>query len=205
MITQLKQKYNLSPLLQTALVDLHPIDRISWESYAARGIVQEIGIQLREFQNGKCCYCGLKYDETGRSEIEHIAPRKARPAEYPQFSFHPLNLAISCQLCNSPNMKGQYNSIDVLADKYDNCTFRIVHPYLDNPIRHYKWSHGLLGVLVIGLSAKANESIRLFKLASEHRTTARAKQRNHEILINTYNISQLTLTKIKLAISFIPK
>ena len=46
-----------------------------------------IGNQLRGFQNGKCCFCGLNYDETGQGQIEHIAPKKARPNEKPIIAF----------------------------------------------------------------------------------------------------------------------
>lgn len=202
MINQLTRTFTLSLAEQAIVNGFMPFTRMSWESYPANGIRQIIGTQLRNLQNGKCCYCGLLYDETGRGEIEHIAPKKARPNEYPEFSFLHLNLAMACQLCNSSTMKGQYNSINIYNGNYTNCTFRIVHPYLDNHTHHYRWSHGLLRVVITGISNEARESIRLFKLAEEHRTTARAKQKNQERLVAFYNLPQNTLDRINRALTF---
>lgn len=202
MINQLTQTYTLTPQQQAVVNGLMPFTRDTWESYAAAGIRAIIGDQLRIFQNGKCCFCGLYYDETGGGQIEHIAPKKARPQEYPGFSFEPLNLAMACQLCNSSTMKGQYNSIAVYNNNYANCTFRIVHPYIDNHTLHYKWSNGLLRVLISGISNEGRESIRLFKLDGEHRTTARAKQRLYDGLVEFYQIPQHTIDRIKQVLNF---
>lgn len=202
MINQLTQTFILTPHQQAVVDGFLPFTKLTWESYDARHIRDVIGIQLRNFQNGKCCFCGLLYDETGRAEIEHIAPKKARPSEYPEFSFLPLNLAMACQLCNSSTMKGQYNPITVTDINYANCTFGIVHPYLDNHTLHYKWNYGFLRVVITGISDKGRESIRLFKLAEEHRTLARAKQRSHEMRIAFYNLPQNTIDRIKSALLF---
>src|ERR1700755_287337 len=125
MINQLTQRFILTAGQQALVNGLMPFTRDTWESYAATNIRNAIAVQLRNFQNGKCCYCGLLYDETGRGEIEHIAPKKARPNEYPEFSFNNQNLAMSCQLCNSSSMKGQYNSIAVYNAIYPQCSFNI--------------------------------------------------------------------------------
>ncbi len=204
MINRLTQTINFLPVEQTTLNGMMPFSRTSWERRAAavEQIKASIESQLREFQNGKCCYCGLKYDETGRGEIEHIAARKTTATRYPEFSFHPSNLAMSCQLCNSSSMKHTYDSIDNHNADYFQCTFRIVHPYLDNPVTHYAWSHGHLQVVITGITDKGRESIRLFELAGEHRTTARAKQRNQEILVALYNVPQNTVVRIRNILNF---
>jgi len=204
MINQLTQTFTLNNAQQTLLNGMLPFNRDDWErgTNTITGIRDSIGTQLRIFQNEKCCYCGLNYDETGQGQIEHIAPKKGRPREYPEFSFHELNLAMACQLCNSKTMKGEYNSINVMNANYSQCTFRIVHPYLDNHTLHYKWNHGVLRVLITGISNEARESIRLFKLAEEHRTTARAKQKNQERLVALYNLPQNTINRIKSVLNF---
>jgi uncharacterized protein (TIGR02646 family) len=204
MINQLTSTFILTAEQITTLNSLLPYSRDKWESGTniIKDIRGTIGSQLRIFQNGKCCYCGLNYDETGQSQIEHIAPKKGRPTEYPEFSFHELNLAIACQLCNSKTMKGEYNSINVYNSIYSNCTFQIVHPYLNDHRQHYKWSYGMLRVLISGVSAEGRESIRLFKLAEEHRTLARARQRNHEKLVSFFMIPQNILNKINEAINY---
>jgi len=152
-------------------------------------------------QKEKCCYCGLYYDRTGRGELEHIAPKGAN--HYPQFTFTPFNLAKACQLCNSSSMKHTYNSISILHPIYENCRFSIVHPYLDNYNDHYQWNYGILNVLITvnNNSPKGIESIKLFELASEKRTRARAIQRNQERLENLYNITTNVKKRIKDAIT----
>ncbi|WP_192348834.1 hypothetical protein [Algoriphagus sp. Y33] len=152
-------------------------------------------------QNEKCCYCGLLYDRTGRGEIEHIAPKGA--GLYPQFSYTSNNLAKVCQLCNSSSMKHDYDSVRTISHNYNLIDFKIVHPYNDNHSDHYKFSYGLLNVTISvnNNSDKARESIRLFELASEKRTRARAVQRNQERLENLYNLSTAIKERIKSVIS----
>jgi uncharacterized protein (TIGR02646 family) len=204
MINQLTNRFILTNAQRNTLSNMLPFNREDWESNtnAIIEIRTSINNQLRRYQQGKCCYCGLIYDETGRGEIEHIAPKKGRIREYPEFSFHELNLAISCQLCNSSTMKGEYNPIINYNIQYQNCTFSIVHPYLHNHNDHYRWSFGLTGVIITAISNEGRESIRLFKLDGEHRTSARAKQNNHEKLVLLLNIPQNTLLRIKRVINF---
>lgn len=167
------------------------------------GILKDLlNTHFDTLQGDKCCFCGLLYNRTGRGEIEHIAPKGE--SLYPQFSYHRNNLAKACQLCNSSSMKHTYDSVAVLDPVYENCQFKIVHPYLDDHSQHYKFGLGLLKVTisVVNNSPQAIESIGLFELASEKRTKARATQRNQERLENIYNISLATKKRIKDAISF---
>lgn len=153
-------------------------------------------------QREKCCYCGLLYDRTGRGEIDHIAPKGAKL--YPQFSFTGNNLAKACQLCNSSSMKHTYDTIQTLYSNYDQCIFKIVHPYLDDHTQHYSWQYGFLRVVISiqNDSVKAKESIKLFELDSEKRTRARAIQRNQERIESIYNISSLIRQRIRSVLNF---
>lgn len=150
-------------------------------------------------QNEKCCYCGLLYDRTGRGEIEHIAPKE----KYPQFSYTSNNLAKACQLCNSSSMKHTFDTVKTLNPVYNQCDFKIVHPYLDNHNFHYRFSYGLLNVIISvnNNSVKAQTSINLFELASEKRTRARAVQRNQERLENLYNLPDNIKRRIRSVIA----
>ena len=150
-------------------------------------------------QSEKCCYCGLLYDRTGRGEIEHIAPKE----QYPQFSYTSNNLAKACQLCNSSSMKHTFDTVETLNPEYDQCDFKIVHPYLDDHNFHYRFGYGLLNVTISvnNNSDKARESIRLFELASEKRTRARAVQRNQERIENLYNLPDNIKRRIKSVIT----
>lgn len=172
----------------------------SWDS--KRGCIimlkENLNTHFDIHQRECCCYCGLLYDRTGRGEIDHIAPK----GTYPQFSFHHFNLAKSCQLCNSSSMKHTYDSIATVNANYENCTFTIVHPYLDDHSQHYRWRYGVLNVLISvhNGSTKAQESIRLFELASEKRTQARARERNQKRLDDLFNLPDRMVKLIQRAI-----
>jgi len=162
----------------------------------------DLNTHFDSHQHEKCCYCGLLYDRTGRGEIEHIAPKGA--TLYPQFCFNANNLAKACQLCNSSSMKHTYNSIQTLLPNYDQCIFKIVHPYLDDHSLHYKWHYGIRSVIisVANNSTKARESIRVFELDSVKRTRARASQKNQERLDFFYNIPNVIKQRIQSVLKF---
>lgn len=143
-----------------------------------------------------CSYCGLKLKETSGDEIDHIAPK----SNYPEFTFEPLNLVLSCTLCNGPTKKHTYNSIEKLAAQYENCTFKIVHPYFDDPSLHYSYKNTENGIpAIIELkTSKAIESNELFKLDSPEMTEARVK----DGLLQMYPITQADEQLIKNVMSF---
>lgn len=176
----------------------------NWES--GKVCIKNLKIKLNSFfdtnQNEKCCYCGLSYGITGRGEVDHIAPKGEE--FYPKFSFHAKNLVKACQLCNSSSMKHTYDSIEILGDNYENCEFKFVHPYLDDPDEHYSWNYGVINVIISvkNNSSKAEESIRLFELDSEKRTRARAMQRNYELKLRTYKVTEQAIKLIYSAISY---
>lgn len=200
MINQLQNHYTYSQAeelcIQSALGN--------WNSQ--RGCIIDMKVRLHVHcdlgQGERCCYCGLLYDRTGRGEIDHIAPKGINL--YPQFAFEARNLAKACQLCNSSSMKHTYDSIATLSNVYDQCVFKIVHPYLDDHSQHYRWRYGLLRVAISvhNGSVKAEESIRLFELSSEKRTRARAIERNQERLNALYNISGAVKKRIMSVIRF---
>ncbi|MCH5684297.1 hypothetical protein LWM68_08485 [Niabella sp. W65] len=176
----------------------------NWESgrNCVKTLKELLNKHFDHHQNDKCCYCGLEYGRTGRGEVDHIAPKGNE--YYPQFSFTPNNLAKACQLCNSSTMKHTYDSIDTLDPIYENCTFKIVHPYLDDHSLHFKFSYGLLGVLISveNNSAKGLESIGLFELDSEKRTRARATERNQARLEAIYRIPAAIKERIRSVLTF---
>lgn len=65
--------------------------------------------------------------------MDHVAPKGT--GLYPQWTFEPLNLIITCHSCNSV-FKHEYDSVNLESSIYEKCTFFIVHPYLDSVDDH---------------------------------------------------------------------
>lgn len=143
--------------------------------------------ELYSLQDGKCAYCELPL-ETRNPEIEHIAPKggKIRP-KHIECMFLPMNLVYSCHHCNSPQCKGQKDTvISKNNDEYSKWTFSIVHPYLDNPQDFFDiliLPDGSPGVIPIPKSdaddyhkMKARETIKMFQLNREGKCMELAKE-----------------------------
>lgn len=96
--------------------------------------------ELKQLQQGKCAYCELPL-ETRNPEIEHIAPKGGvkRP-KYVECMFLPMNLVYACHHCNSPQCKGQKDTVVSKngSDDYTKWSFSIVHPYLDDPLDFFE-------------------------------------------------------------------
>ena len=189
MISQITTTYSLTQQEQTFLNSLIPFQPGIWDDRSVGAIKGQIHNQMLTIQKNNCCYCGLKVNEGGRAEIEHIANKGGlkRPA-YIEFVFTKKNLAIVCQFCNSSSKKGQEDILDFVdLTNYDNCTFKIVHPYFDNPDLHYDWTKGKYKILISSTTAKGTKSIDLFGLDEEAHTLARAKQAMFEEKLAKYN------------------
>lgn len=192
MINRINQIFQLDITQQEYLNSFKPFTPGLWENRNLNHIKNHIHNQLLLIQNNKCAFCGLAVNEGGRAELDHIAKKGGlkRPA-YIEFTFTPHNLVICCQYCNSSSKKGQIdvlNNIDLT--NYNNCTFKLVHPYFDNPDNHFSWSTGEFEILISSTSPQGMFSIDLFDLASEAHTTARAKQIMFEKKLAKYNNRQ---------------
>lgn len=96
--------------------------------------------KLLEIQDGKCAYCELPL-QSRNPEIDHIVPKGGtKRVLNPECTFLPLNLVYSCHNCNSTICKGQKNT--VLSkngrNSYKKWTFKIVHPYIDDPMDYFE-------------------------------------------------------------------
>ena len=151
--------------------------------------------QLSIYQNDECAFCGLKLNETGKAELEHIAPKggKKRP-KYVQYTFTTYNLVLACSLCNSPIKKGSKDTIDNF-DKtnknYRQNNFNIYHPYFDDPNEHFEYRNEKNVNIIIGISKKGIHSIDVFDLNSEAHCIARAKNLLYEALKQNDDLEKL--------------
>ncbi|WP_039988857.1 HNH endonuclease [Vibrio owensii] len=179
MINKLPSMPIISQETLTGISQLSPLVGGEWDiknNQYINDFKSSLRTQLLTIQGNKCAYCGLPFDETGKTEIEHFAP-KGGPVhpKHPEFAFTIDNLVLACNLCNSPVKKGNFDTIEIKEPIYRNCTFKIVHPHLDNHDLHYEWPAGAGTVLIRGISDQGRESIRLFKLDSIQHTEARTR------------------------------
>lgn len=136
----------------------------------------KIKSKLKEIQGGYCIYCGFSFKhrcgERGDKAIErdHVAPK----SEYKKFTFEAKNIVLACDICNSSDYKGKLDTIETYNDDYSNCTFNIVHPYIDTWSEHLvvnddgtvstrnESRKGLLTKTTFGLNEAYNIELRRF-------------------------------------------
>lgn len=135
---------------------------------------------LYKRQGGYCAYCECLTAERDL-QIEHFAPKGSK--EHPMYveqQFNPLNLVLSCEDCNM-TYKKTYDPVLKLQDDYSKWTFKIVHPYFDNPKDFFSLvplDDGTKGFFPIirkdvdlDNKKKAEETFSLFKFYEEKRIT----------------------------------
>lgn len=104
-----------------------------WEKPIFDEIKTKVRDNLRPKQKNKCCYCKKELGHDIKEvDIEHIIPK----AEYKDFTFEPLNLALSCPACNTK--KGDTKILSKTVKHYPKTTksFLIVHAHYDNYNQH---------------------------------------------------------------------
>lgn len=118
-------------------------------------------------QEGQCVFCGFFVGDVRYRrayDVDHFAPQAN--TLYPQWKFEPLNLVIACHSCNSVLKQG-YDSVITVSSNYANCSFSLVHPYLDSVNDHLQGTYSG-GAQQIGAPSfctlKGLRTIRKFKL-----------------------------------------
>jgi uncharacterized protein (TIGR02646 family) len=183
------------------LISLLPHSKELWDKPPDDIVVSikaHIKSRLLANQNDICGYCGLDLGGTSDGQIEHIAPK----ARYPQFTFERGNLVMACHYCNGFSKKGNHNTIANLAASYSANSFRLVHPYYDDPSFHYEWIAQDKKVIIKGISEKGKYSIRIFKLAEPKMTELRAKKVVADIVIAADITPQINDALIQSAINY---
>jgi uncharacterized protein (TIGR02646 family) len=178
LLEQIKGRVRYSNRNKKYLKKLKPWDGGLWTKRDKDmiNVKDKIKYILNYYQGNKCAYCGLSLGETSDGEIEHIAPK----GRHPQFTFTPLNLALSCHLCNGPTKKFTKETISKLDINYRLCEYTIVHPYFDDPQEHFEWVANGRKVLISSRTLKGRKSIEIFHLDSTAHNEARAKKLLYE-------------------------
>lgn len=145
---------------------------------------EEIKQKLTINQSGKCAYCGLPLSSRN-PEIDHIAPKGGPKRPYhTECTFLPINLVYACHHCNSSECKGQTNTVETKngSTDYRQWSFRLVHPYLDDPTEYFEFDENgsILSLPKRNADSrkqqKARYTIEMFGLDTEPILTELAKQ-----------------------------
>lgn len=130
-------------------------------------------------QENQCSFCGYTVSnvvDRRAYSLDHFAPQG--DTLYPQWRFEPLNLVITCHVCNSV-FKSSYDPIIVFAANYEDCVFALVHPYLDVVDDHVTGTYAGGSQPVgapIARTLKGLRTIRIFKLDDPNYIEAVSKQ-----------------------------
>lgn len=141
--------------------------------------------RLLELQNYRCAYCQgiIDLDEVGHRELDHIFPKSAskdctegngrsndnrlrqHTFGYPQFTYEPLNMIVTCKICNA--FKKSHDPLLDRANAYTSNDYPVPdsilwfypyeHRYSEHIERTENWTYKRL-------SAQGEEVIRVCKL-----------------------------------------
>lgn len=162
-------------------LDLIPVDERSANWASRRKLIQRFKAAVHTHgiaaQLSRCVWCTLPVGAAGHRtpHRDHIAPKKL----YPQWTFTPKNLAIACEYCNGFSVKVDLDTIEVVDAQYDQCVFRIVHPYIDVVSLHVDFMEDQVAaqrVVIQGHTPKGIWTIGQLKLDSPEMTNLRARE-----------------------------
>lgn len=132
-----------------------------------RKVIEEFVEWALANQRDQCAFCGYFVGDLADRRawsVDHFAPKGNN--FYPQWTYNPLNLIITCHSCNTV-FKNQFDSVATVAPDYVNCKFLLVHPYLDLVDDHlvgtYAGGSRRVGAPEVR-SPKGSKTIELFRL-----------------------------------------
>ena len=109
--------------------------------YQHRHLVDKFRTEVKEHyfwhQANRCCYCSMELQLNARVfDAEHILDKSG----FPEFMFHPENIAVACVICNTHKSAKSVLSDDTVRPMTipsSSADYKILHPHLD------EWDHHL--------------------------------------------------------------
>jgi len=164
-----------------------------WDKPIFNELKKNIKDDLRPKQNNKCCYCKkeLGYDIKD-VDIEHIIPK----AQYFNFTFEPLNLALSCPACNTKKGERKVLSKKIKHYPKKSQNFLIVHAHYDDYDKHIEIHSGCIFEGLTKKGCRTIEVCELFRLKNVEKNAkkilaARTKHKNIIDIIKNTNKEEL--------------
>jgi hypothetical protein len=111
------------------------------DHYQHRHLVDRFRAEVKKHyfwhQANRCCYCSMELQPTARVfDAEHILDKSS----FPEFMFHPENIAVACVICNTHKSAKSVLSNDNVRPvtiPTESSDYKILHPHLD------EWNHHL--------------------------------------------------------------
>lgn len=109
--------------------------------YQHRHLVDKFRTEVKDHyfwhQANRCCYCSMELQPNARVfDAEHILDKSG----FPEFMFHPENIAVACVICNTHKSAKSVLSDDTVRPMTipsSSADYKILHPHLD------EWDHHL--------------------------------------------------------------
>jgi len=70
-----------------------------WNYYHLGDIIEKIRKHYSNEQGLLCAFCKLPFRD--EIQVEHIIPKAGAQNPRKEFSYHPINLVVSCRFCNT--------------------------------------------------------------------------------------------------------
>lgn len=110
-------------------------------------------------QECKCAYC--EDFLTGGAQLDHIVPKQL----HSEYCFEPKNLLTSCAVCNMYIKNSEDTILTPTVRRYEQNRFKIVHPYLNDPDHHIKYTNeDRVMIDLNGCSALGKATVEFFHL-----------------------------------------
>lgn len=106
-----------------------------WNYYHLGDIIEKIRNHYTTEQGKLCAFCKLPFRD--EIQVEHIIPKGGAQKPRKEFSYHPINLVVSCRFCNT-NKSTNNDFKEQLWKHYptSGIYFRIIHPHFDKYFDH---------------------------------------------------------------------
>tara|TARA_R110002012_G_scaffold304293_1_gene507695 strand:- start:1113 stop:1613 length:501 start_codon:yes stop_codon:yes gene_type:complete len=126
-----------------------------WNTACFDRVKTAIRNDLRPKQYSVCCYCKWELgQDIKKVDIENIIPKST----YSAYTFHPLNLSLSCPSCNTSKGNKPVLVSDITEYPIDGTSVKIVHPHFDDYNDHIEMYKD---AIYEGYSVKGSETIKI--------------------------------------------
>jgi uncharacterized protein (TIGR02646 family) len=186
---------------ELALIKVNFKTHTDWDKSTFSDLKERIRESLRPEQDNKCCYCRRELEYFIKSvDIEHIIPKST----HSNFTFEPLNLALSCPRCNTK--KGDDNILTKTIVRYPKHSknISIIHPHYDKYEEHITIHNDCLYEGITKKGSHTNTVCELFKIRialEKAKKSTSIKTPSSKLIADAMNATPEELTELMIELS----